>query len=358
MGCTSRFADKLSTLLFLCVKREAISNIFGVDIEKEVYMPVPASRVTEKVKNGEDTERVPVDFFVEGMFYVLGADENFVYNSAYKDILRNTPGCIPYIKGVIYKIIKEKNYVDAYIITKGLSLIEETTEVCDKLLLLVENLRVTNTEFEEEEIALIERFKNIEGYAIPYLYEAIIKREKGDYDSALFSINNYFTRGGESTPEAIDLRIGVKIDLDYKNGKDLVSEQPAEALKLLLPLLEDIKEDAVIYYYIAIAYRNLDNYEKAIYYLNEAMMIDDAMPEVVNEMGINYACLGDYESAVAYLRKAFEATKAIEICTNIIMCYINLKNLEQARLHLEIAKKIDAKDEIVSQLELLLRGEK
>jgi len=358
MGCTSKFADKLSTLLFLCIKGEAISNIFGVAIETEVYMPVPASRVTENIKNGEDTERVPVDFFIEGMFYVLGADEEFIYNSTYREILRNTPNSVPYIKGIIYKSIKEKNYVDAYITTKGLSLIEETSEVFDKLLLLVENLRVNNMEFEEEEIALIERFKNVEGYAMPYLYEATLKSEKGDYDGAMFSINNYFATGGESTPEAIELRISIKIDSDYKNGKDLVSEQPAEALKLLLPLLEDIKEDAVLYYYIATAYRNLDNYEKAIYYLNEAMMVDDAMPEVVNELGINYACLGDYESAIVYLRKAFEATKAIEICTNIIMCYINLKNLEQATLHLEIAKKIDANDEIVSQLELLLRGEK
>jgi len=354
VSCTSKFADKLSTLLFLCVKEEAIKNTFGTILDKEVYMPIPAARVTDKVKNGEDTEKIPVGFFCEGMFYVLGADESFAYNAAYKKILSSNPTLISYIKGIIYEYVKDKNYVDAYITTKGLSLVEENNEICNKLFLLADYLRVNNDDFEDEEIALIDRFKNISGYSIPYLYEAIIKRGKGDYEAAWLSINNYFANGGEVNPEALELKINVKIERDYKNGRELAAEQPKEALELLLPLLEEIKDDAVILYYIAVAYRTLGNHEKAIFYLNEAMMIDDAMPEVVNELGINYACLGDYDSAVLYLRKAFEATKSIEICTNIVLCYINLKDLEQARLHLDIAKKLDDKDEIVNQLEEML----
>ena len=358
MGLTSKFAEKLSTLLFLSVKEETIKNIFGIIVDKEVYMPVPAARVTENIKNGEDTENISVNFFAEGMFYVLGADENFIYNSTYKNILSNNQGFASYIKGLIYQFLKDKNYVDAYIITKGLSYVEESKEVYDKLLLLADYLRTNNDDFEEEEIELIDRFKNIDGYAMPYLYEAAIKREKGDLDAAVFSINNYFARGGEGTPEALELKINVKIEADYKRGRELAAEQPKEALELLLPLSDEIKDDAAILYYIAVAYRTLGNHEKAIFYLNEAMMIDDAMPEVVNELGINCACLEDYESAVLYLRKAFEATKAIEICTNIVLCYINLKNLEQAQLHLDIAKKLDSEDEIVKQLEQLLGRDK
>ena len=40
------------------------------------------------------------------------------------------------------------------------------------------------------------------------------------------------------------------------------------------------------------------------------------------------------------------------------MCYINVKNFEQARIHLDIAKKIDAKDEIVIDLEKLFTEDK
>ncbi|MNI79377.1 Tetratricopeptide repeat protein [compost metagenome] len=67
-------------------------------------------------------------------------------------------------------------------------------------------------------------------------------------------------------------------------------------------------------------------------------------------MGINYASLEDFENAIKYFRKAFEATRDIEICTNLIMCYLNSGDLKQARLHLEIAEKINKDDEIVKEI--------
>ena len=36
------------------------------------------------------------------------------------------------------------------------------------------------------------------------------------------------------------------------------------------------------------------------------------------------------------------------------MCYMNLNNLEEAKLHLDIAKKLDPEDEIVKDLEKML----
>jgi len=67
-------------------------------------------------------------------------------------------------------------------------------------------------------------------------------------------------------------------------------------------------------------------------------------------MGINYASIGDYQTALAYLRKAFEATRSVEICTNIIMCYLNLGDVDNAKLNYDIAKKLDPNDEIVLQI--------
>jgi tetratricopeptide (TPR) repeat protein len=122
--------------------------------------------------------------------------------------------------------------------------------------------------------------------------------------------------------------------------------------------LDIFGDSAEVYYYIAVAYRNLSNYEKAIYYLNEAAGIDDALIEVVNEYGINYASLGDYERAIQYFRKAFEATKSVEICTNIIMCYLNLGKIKEAQDHMELAVRLDPDDEIVIQLQNMLQNNK
>ncbi|MNP49592.1 Tetratricopeptide repeat protein [compost metagenome] len=115
-------------------------------------------------------------------------------------------------------------------------------------------------------------------------------------------------------------------------------------------MLDRFGDNPSLFYYVALCYRKLENYEKAIYYLNESIAIDSSIVETINEMGINYASLEDFENAIKYFRKAFEATRDIEICTNLIMCYLNSGDLKQARLHLEIAEKINKDDEIVKEI--------
>lgn len=351
MDVKSRFADKLSEILFLEVKKEKIKRIFNTEILEDIYLPVKSSNIVDNVKSQKDMDQIPLSFFIEGMVYILGADENFRFNNEYKTMLLNIKDAILFTKSKIALNVKEKKYEDAYILLKGLLNIDDSVEVYDKIIIMAEELRNKDKSYKEEELEIIEKAKVKEGYPLPYFYEAIIRREEGDFQKALFCINNYIAKGGEQTVEVTELKESLKLVIDYEMGKEILFEQPKEALKLLLPLLQDFGNDATLYYYIAVAYRILENFEKAIYYLNEALSIDSNIVEVVNELGINYASLGNFENAIAYLRKAFEVTKSVEICTNLIMCYLNSGDVESARKHLDIAKKLDPKDEIVVQLE-------
>ena len=65
----------------------------------------------------------------------------------------------------------------------------------------------------------------------------------------------------------------------------------------------------MVYYYLGVAYRKLENYEKAIYYLNESLGRESGIYEVVVELGINYACINDFESAIKYLRRLLKLQK-------------------------------------------------
>ena len=116
---------------------------------------------------------------------------------------------------------------------------------------------------------------------------------------------------------------------------------------MLLKLTEEFDSNPLIYYYIALGFRKLEDYEKAIYYLKESLQIESGILEVVVELGVNYACIGEFNEAIKYFRKAFEASKEVEVCTNIVMCYLNLNDYENAKLHLDIAKSINSDDEIV-----------
>ena len=105
-----------------------------------------------------------------------------------------------------------------------------------------------------------------------------------------------------------------------------------------------------------IAFRKLENYNKAIYYLEQSVKRESGILEVIAELGVNYACIGENEKAVNLFKKAFEASRDVEICTNIIMCYLNMNDLENAKLHLDIAKELKSEDEIVMQLDKIINN--
>lgn len=358
MDLKSYFSEKLSKILFLEISKEKLSEIFKIKLNESIFMPIKSDDIIVKVKNGENLENIPMSFFVESMFYVMGSDEQFKYNAIYMEILKNIPKATDYIKGVIFKKISSEELEDAYILLKGLSLIEATDEIYEKLFKLVESLRTLEQIYNDEEHVLIVKAKNVlPSFSLPYYYECLLFKGEMKFDAAFLSLISYIEKGGELTPDISDLKHSLENAAKYDKGKKLVYENPTEALKLLLSLIEEFADDAELFYYIAISYRGLENYEKAINYLNEARTIDSNFVEVVNELGINYACLGNYPVAVKYLRKAFEVTKSVEICTNLIMCYIDMGDLKNAKNHFELAKKLAPNDEIVVKLEKMFNEE-
>ncbi len=341
-------------MLFLEVKKEKIFEVFKVDVNQNIYVPIKSKNLVEEIKQGEDLDNIPIIFFVEGMFFVLGADEEFKFNNEYKDMLNNIPKSEDYIKGRIFEEVKIENYEDAYILLKGLLALEEEKDIYDKLILILENLRQKDEMYKEEELNIIERAKKIREYEKPYLYESIIKKENNDFKEAWDDLEKYILMGGEQTPDIIEYKNSLKDILSFEEGKRLVGKNPKEALTKLIPIMNKLEDNTTVYYYVAVAYRMIGNYDKAIYYLNKALEIDNGLIDAVNELAINYAALEKYDIAIKYLRKAFEVEKSIEICTNLIMCYINKGDLEQAQNHIDIAKKIDPEDEILKEIEAYL----
>lgn len=350
MDIITHFKNKLSNILFLEINQENLKRIFNAEFEESIYLPLSSKNVIDSVKAKNNMDKIPIGFFIEGMFYVIGADKDFKYNHYYKNILENKSDSCEFIKGVIADKVKNKKYEDAYILLKGLLSIKNTKEIYDKIILIADYLRRKDSSYRDDELEILENAESIENYALPHFYHAIIEKERGDSEKALFYINNYISNGGEETLEVSDFKESVKSVVDFERGKQVLNDNPKEALKILIPLIDIFGDHPSLYYYIAVAYRMLENYEKAIYYLNEALSIDSSMVEIVNEMGINYASIGDYKTATAYLRKAFEATRSVEICTNLIMCYLNLGDLDNAKSHFDIAKKLDPQDEVVKEL--------
>ncbi len=122
-------------------------------------MPLKSKSLVDEIKQGEDLDNIPIIFFVEGMFSVLGADEEFKFNNEYKNMINNIPKSEDYIKGRIFEEVKRENYEEAYILLRGLLTLEESKDIYDKLILILENLRQKDKMYKEEELNIIEKAK-------------------------------------------------------------------------------------------------------------------------------------------------------------------------------------------------------
>lgn len=396
MNIESFLKEKLSKVLFLEIKPESINKIFEVQVSNIIPIPIISKDIVSGINRGDNFENIKVTYMVEAMYYLLGCDKNFKYANKYIVLLKSRDDFEIYIKSIIAKLVKNEEYIEAYIYLKGLYEVNACEEYYNKLIVLGNHIN-ESMDFKDELFCVIESGKSL-GYNDAFLHEARLKREQGEFLNSKLSYEEYFrnlginieklnsifinksessenivneiikeiTKGNKNLivevksnyyKEVIGEYINVKNLGNYEAGKSEIYDAPEEALRLLIPLLAIFNEDAELRYYIALSYRIMENPYKAIYYLNEAYEIDSDLVNVFNELGINYSLLGEYDTAVSYFRKAFEATKSLEICTNLVLCYINMGNKKEAMLHYEIAKKISPKDKIVLDLEKLLREE-
>ena len=102
---------------------------------------------------------------------------------------------------------------------KGLLTIEENKENYDKIFLLVDKLRLTNSMFKDEELKLVEKAKKIPGYSNPYLYEALVFNSENKHDLALIALSNYIINGGEKTVEVIELKNTLETITSFQKAK-------------------------------------------------------------------------------------------------------------------------------------------
>lgn len=360
MDYKAAIKEKLGKLLFLEMNIEGFKKNVGIPEyvtfkNKDLYIPISSKYISSNVQNEIKIKNLPIYYFIEGMFLAMGSDETLRFNDDYElilDYIKDTESCI---KSLISKNIEKDKLLDGYVLLKGYYNYSKDLDVMKKLLLVGESLREKDSGFNDmllEEIDYCE--KNGLNIAEAYLYKAIVLKDKGDFSAAKVAMNEYHNRGGKVTPEVEIINKDIDNIFTYEKAIELLNEDPEESIEMLLKLTEEFDSNPLIYYYIALGFRKLDDYEKAIYYLKESLQIESGILEVVVELGVNYACIGEFNEAIKYFRKAFEASKEVEICTNIVMCYLNLNDYENAKLHLDIAKSINSDDEIVKQLDKML----
>lgn len=349
----SKISSKLSEFLFLELKKDVLQKLFNYTSDEEIYFPVKSNNLISDIENGEKLDNIPANYFIKGMSFILGCDNQFKYCKNYLEIFRENSWSSNIINFFVAESIKTEQQLDAYIFLRAQYTIDGNSENYEKLISFAYEVKDVYNAYKDDFLDIVDDGKD-KKYALAFLYESLYYNDNGKYSLAMDSLNLYYSHAGKNNEQILRYKDELTVMANFEIGKDNVNTNPELAFKLLVPLIDTLYENAFLFFYIAVACRNLGLNEKAIYYLNEAMSIDDSIIDIYNELGLNYAQIQNYQIAITYFRKIFEATKAIDVCTNLIMCYINTGDKKNALLHLEIARKIDKDDEIVKQLEKLI----
>ena len=360
MDYKAKIKEKMSKLLFLEMNKDGFKENIGIPSyvtfkNKDLYLPISSEYISSNINDEIKIKNLPIYYFIEGMFTAIGADENLRFNEDYElilDYIKDTENCI---KSLISKRIEDKRYLDAYLLLKGYYTYSKDLDVMKRILLVGETIREEDSSFKDLLLEDIDYcINNNLKIAEPYLYHAIVLKNDGDCNAARVAINESLNKVGKVTKEVEIIKADIQNISDYENAIEYLAEDPAKSIEILLRLAEEFEENPLIYYYLGIGFRKLEDYNQAIYYLKESVKRESGILEVIVELGFNYACINEFEEASKLFKKAFEASRDVEICTNIVMCYLNLNDLENAKLHLDIAKNLNPDDEIVKQLETMI----
>ena len=352
--------ERLSKLIFIELNDMSVLERINGDfyknlLGKDILFPIDLKMMTEN-KNPKRSDLTMDKFFV-GMLLCIGGNDGFIYNNYYEDIILNFENSQEFYKGYIYNLINQGDLFEAYILLRGFSKIYYDCNYKEKLISVLYNLKDKNdflkSEFKKE---LDDAMKNYRDFTRVYIYKSMMEKDEGKYMLALESIDRYINFSENVHQDVKDYRNQLVSFKDYEDGKDKIYSSPKEALEKLIPLMDMFKDDALLPYYIAIAYRKLGMYEQAIYYLEISRELDLDIVEVVNELGLNYASIEMYDKAISCFKTVFKVTNAIEVCTNLIMSFYKINDVENMDRYFDLAKKINEDDEVLKELQNVILG--
>jgi len=126
--------------------------------------------------------------------------------------------------------------------------------------------------------------------------------------------------------------------------KSLAAGETADALKYLTEAAQKKPGDAMIEYYLALAYDQRGLQDKALSHLQNALKLKPAFPEALNTIGYIYATRGQFDKAREAFQKAlddpFYKTPQFAAC-NLGRLYENKGEPERALSYYQQAVKFD-----------------
>ena len=121
-----------------------------------------------------------------------------------------------------------------------------------------------------------------------------------------------------------------------------------DAIKIYENLVAKNKKDHQIYFFLGTAHLQKKNYEKTVFYIENAIKIKPDIPNYYNNIGIALSNLSNSQKAIENYLKALKLNeKFLDANINLAIEYKNLLKIEEAIKYFKISLKISPNNSIV-----------
>ncbi|WP_297280974.1 lipopolysaccharide assembly protein LapB [uncultured Anaerococcus sp.] len=356
MRLDNYFIKFTNNLAYLDLKEDA-----DYDLLNDLPLPIYVNDMQEGILSGSMDEKINLENFLQGMLINIGADPDFIHAEEYKSILAN------YIADISkYTSSTALNFADEDI-NKALLLLragyilnpsDNYNAYLFARLLWPRAFEVEN-EFKEDFIRqaldiLQDILNKDDDFAIAYYELGNIYTNLGEYIKA----RNYYNKALQKTV-ADEARDEIRDKLTEINDNAEIEESLYfigkgnynEAIKKLTGLLSN-KKRADAYYYLGVAYQNIEQYENSIMAFENSLDAGAEFRELYNDYAISLYASGRHIEALTLIDEGLAKYPSDpRLAYNKIQINLTLGNYPKAKEEIdELLSFDDLSDEIRENL--------
>lgn len=356
MRLDNYFRKFTSNLAYLDLKDSA-----DFDILKDLPLPIYVDDFSTGIMSGQMDERIELDNFLQGMLINIGADPEFLHTEEYKTALLNYLSDVNKYATSKALAVADDDINKALLLLRGGYILNPTDNynayIYARFLwpMAYEADDKIKDDFIREALDILQKtISNDENFAISYYELGNIYANLGEYIKARNYYNKALTKtdSDEAMNEIRDKLTEINDNAEVEEALYLIGKSDYNGAIIKLTGLLSTKKRADAYYYLAVAYQNIGQYENSIMAFNNSLDQGAEFREVYNDFAISLHMVGKEIEALNIINEGLDKFPADPRLTyNKIQINLMLGNIGKAREDIEeLLTYDDLSDEIRANL--------
>ena len=350
---------KTDEVVFIELREGKKIEFKGVIIDNSVPLPVLLKNIKEKIDDIKISD-FKLDDFIDGMAFILGIDMEFKYKDKYIKFLLAIDKEIwkKFLSKALY-LAQNGEKVDALVYLRMAYLLnKDNVDILYNYLRILEDMSLDNF-FNEKERKLFlntafdglnELSKIYPDFSLIYYHLGFHHYNRKNYTAAESAWKKAITLGVDEhkKDELIERINDIDAKVRYEEGYNLIiNGMSEEGLVKLLPLEDEYSDWWNLMFFIGLAYRQLENYEKALKYFFKVLDLNTGHIETYNEIGLCFMADGKFDKAEKYFKEAQKMhIDSSDIWCNLGIVYLNQNKIDLAKEYINKAYELNPDDEI------------